>query len=953
MDDSPYYLRVSLDGGAGGDLGSAAAHAVGEVEMSSPTPAQHDALVGTSGVPGAANPYVTSSDPRLGAGLNRELAAALATLDPAVNPCVSVAGLGSAGDQGGGTFLKIAAGAPDNVLRFASSNPAFDWVRDLQGTPLDVRAAGAKGDGVADDTAAIQACVDVVAAQGGGTVWLPPGQFKITAPITVKNGVGQTGLKIVGQSHRGGEVLPTRLCSYIQPLSGANFTVDSVIGGVATLSALTPASGSIDAEVIGKWFQHPGFAAGQGYFRILSRISGSSITVSEVNDYGSAITAGAKVGTWRIPHKNMIEAQTRETLFEGLVLDCVTGYVHGLMNVTQDPAGLVSTANIFRDMQFTNSFGGGVNMHGVVMGDRVNGGAYPFNCSEYRFDNCLFSYAKHSLVYQPNTTGQGKAHVFTDCAFAGASDSGLYPDQATLHGIYMVYGSFGGRTMTFNSLYSYAMYLYQADDEITILNAGAQSEGCRRFLYTGQFGTAQKIHIIGGRYDLTELPVDGYWIRLGSQGPLILDGLSWDPVYKANFKIAVTLAPIALRRPTVITRGCTFPCATDPVIVDPSGGGGPCNHVSIGDCYTQATGEVYSSCVKIQAVNDQLTDLAEANVADGVGELDLTDNLAATYDLYASSVAARRGTIKLEGWLRQNTALVMPDYEVSKRILNDLYGDPALAVTIRGSDAAKSVGVVSTSGRNRVVQVDPTGYWTEVEALTDESAARFDPLSLAPEFWMQSERLGVGIYSDVPDPMPDVSGKGRNATKGGAAGPGSCILQDPSIMMSAPWNWQKALLPAAQYGDNNWWDLPGFDLAQPFSVFFIGDICTGGGLRAYFGSLDVVLYQQGADIKCYAGAWQTLAGAWTAVGLYGPHVVEWYVNGAASEVIVNREAAIVHNPGAGGFTVANPIRLAQTQALWPALDLWYGRMGEFGIVAAPTPTQRAAVRRYLLKKWRA
>ena len=46
----------------------------------------------------------------------------------------------------------------------------------------------AAGDGVADDTAAIQACIDAAAAVGG-TVHLPPGVYITTGTLTVPAGV--------------------------------------------------------------------------------------------------------------------------------------------------------------------------------------------------------------------------------------------------------------------------------------------------------------------------------------------------------------------------------------------------------------------------------------------------------------------------------------------------------------------------------------------------------------------------------------------------------------------------------------------------------------------------------------------------------------------------------------------------------------------------------------------
>lgn len=75
-------------------------------------------------------------------------------------------------------------------------SPGYDAVwGNRDGTPmwlprveLDVKAFGAVGDGVADDTAAIQAALDVVnASPAGGVVTLGVGVFKITSTLTITN----------------------------------------------------------------------------------------------------------------------------------------------------------------------------------------------------------------------------------------------------------------------------------------------------------------------------------------------------------------------------------------------------------------------------------------------------------------------------------------------------------------------------------------------------------------------------------------------------------------------------------------------------------------------------------------------------------------------------------------------------------------------------------------------
>src|ERR1700723_491940 len=49
---------------------------------------------------------------------------------------------------------------------------------------IEVTAYGATGDGVTDDTAAIQAATNAAASAKGSTVFFAPGNYLITSPIT-------------------------------------------------------------------------------------------------------------------------------------------------------------------------------------------------------------------------------------------------------------------------------------------------------------------------------------------------------------------------------------------------------------------------------------------------------------------------------------------------------------------------------------------------------------------------------------------------------------------------------------------------------------------------------------------------------------------------------------------------------------------------------------------------
>ena len=113
--------------------------------------------------------------------------------------------------------------APDSMRRAITELQALYGVPQAPGPGVvDVRSTGAKGDGVADDTAAIQAAISQ--APDGGTVLFPFGNYRITRQLVV------TGkrLTLMGQS-------------------GAVITEGAPITGVGVAAAMILVSGSAAA----------------------------------------------------------------------------------------------------------------------------------------------------------------------------------------------------------------------------------------------------------------------------------------------------------------------------------------------------------------------------------------------------------------------------------------------------------------------------------------------------------------------------------------------------------------------------------------------------------------------------------------------------------------------------------------------------------------------------------
>ena len=107
-------------------------------------------------------------------------------------------------------------------------------VADKLSDSVNVKDFGAVGNGVTDDTAAIQAAIN--ALPSGGRVWLGPGTYRITAELTVS----ATGVHVCGYNRNSTQIKQDTLTSKIFNITG-NF---NTVSGLRLSYNGTPLSGA-------------------------------------------------------------------------------------------------------------------------------------------------------------------------------------------------------------------------------------------------------------------------------------------------------------------------------------------------------------------------------------------------------------------------------------------------------------------------------------------------------------------------------------------------------------------------------------------------------------------------------------------------------------------------------------------------------------------------------------
>jgi hypothetical protein len=247
----------------------------------------------------------------------------------------------------------LVAGKPLDASVLATGSTTARALKDIAADVVNVKAFGAKGDGVTDDTAAIQAAINSLPLNtanapyyspstgiNGGTVLIPSGRYKITAPLITKRGI-----TIAGVSPEASQILSYSATGVFkhQLGDGGGYTPDVVeIAGISIWqNASVTATSGAGIEIV---------PPPTTYRAVTLRVSkvileGTYDGISLVNGIGSVVADTLLTKTRRYPVLvwNPITWKPAQIYFVGLrvqnggnIYECIT---QGITASTGGPSG--------------------------------------------------------------------------------------------------------------------------------------------------------------------------------------------------------------------------------------------------------------------------------------------------------------------------------------------------------------------------------------------------------------------------------------------------------------------------------------------------------------------------------------------------------------------------------------------------------------------------------------
>ena len=239
------------------------------------------------------------------------------------------------------------------------------------GLGWSVREFGAVGDGVADDTVAVQAAIDACAAGGGGTVVVPAGRF-LVGTVQLRSRLTlhlEAGAVLVGSTRR-------EAYRFVDAPPGCALKAQRI--------GLVTAFGAEDVAVTGR-----GRIAGQGH------AFWTPIPSEELGEGWNTIPPRFRAQDWR-PMMVLFEA-CRNVLVEGVVFDDAPAYAGWLIDCDHVAVRGVTVLNEFY----------GPNTDGFHF----------CSCRAVRVEGCHFTTGDDALAVDGNGVGASDGMTISGCTF--------------------------------------------------------------------------------------------------------------------------------------------------------------------------------------------------------------------------------------------------------------------------------------------------------------------------------------------------------------------------------------------------------------------------------------------------------------------------------------------------------------------------------------------------------
>ena len=430
---------------------------------------------------------------------------------------------------------------------------------------------GCVGDGVTDDTAAIQAMIDAIPSLGKGVIRGSVGQtFKITSPLNVyeTTAAGQRWrLTLAGSSYSYGasqDATASLVWSGTEK-SGAAAAIASKAAfaaphpqtffATAYFVTITGLSGITSAD-LGKRLALTGTAGAlaDGEFPIVSIVSSTSVKVMSVT---AVVAPNANNGSiaWRVC-ETMLHWHTRESSLEDLSFYATTNVWSAIDFNRANGAGSVQgTWNHYKRIVINGNTGkinighqtGGTYV--PVVGDYYyaldSGLPIPYDAYQLdyqTFEDCLFYGLGLAGYYCTNNARQSRSNEIKKC-YVGTSPYGflqrgwdLGAAAASMHIDF--YG------VTFGNITNTCMKLTQAANSQPMVVNGFYAESCSRML-DADWGdgsvTSYPITFVGGGFHTGEAycAADGIIVQIHT-GPVVFNG------FRFNFAESTSTKPVQI-----------------------------------------------------------------------------------------------------------------------------------------------------------------------------------------------------------------------------------------------------------------------------------------------------------------------------------------------------------------------------------------------------------------------